>query len=76
MFADPDDPGAAVCQDAHRLVGDAGAGAEQQCADGGRRDVGDAVGVLGGDGVVFAVQGAAFEVDEGEAVAHPGEFAG
>jgi hypothetical protein len=73
-FADPDHTGAAVTQHAHGLVGDAGAGTEQQRPDGRRGNVGDAVGVFGGNRVVLAVQCAAFEVDEGDPVSHAGEF--
>ena len=56
------------------MVGDAGAGAEQEGADGGGGDVGDPVGVGGGDGVVGAMNGAVFQVEERYAVTDAGEF--
>lgn len=75
MLTHPDDSRPAVPEDAHRLVGDPGAGTQQQGSDGGGGDMDNAVGVLSGDGVVLAVQGAAFEVDEGDSITHASEFA-
>jgi hypothetical protein len=76
VFPDPADCRAGLSQHAHGLVGDAGAGAEEEGADGRGGDVGGALGVLGGDGVGVAVDGAAFEVDEGEALVGAGELSG
>lgn len=74
MFSDPGNRGSALPEDAHRLVGDAGAGAEQESSDGGGGDVCGAVGILGGDRVGVAVDGAAFQVDEGDAFRGAGEM--
>jgi hypothetical protein len=74
LLAHPHHAGPAVTEQAHRLMGDAGTGAEQQRPDRRGRDVGRAVGVLGRDGVVFPVQDATFQVDEGDTVSHPSEL--
>lgn len=68
VFADPDGGGAAFGEQHHGLLGDVGAGAEEQCAEGGGGDVDGSAFVGGGDGVVVAVDDAVFQVEERQAV--------
>src|SRR5262249_41565697 len=72
-FADPDCGGAVVGQQHHGLVGDGGAGAEHDDAQGGGGEVDGAGVVGGGDRVGVAVDEAAFQVEEGESVPGAGE---
>src|SRR5918992_4562033 len=74
LFADPDNAGAAFTQQAHRLMSDAGARTEQESSNGGRRDVGNASGVFGCDGVVVAMQKASLQIDERKPFPHAGEL--
>ncbi len=68
LFADPAHGGAGVAEELHGAVGDAGAGANEHDGDHGGGDADGVAFVDDDDGVLVAVDVAAFDVDAGDAV--------